>query len=98
MGSRYKYFRNVWNDNIKHVQKGLPNTELYSFFNFNDDKSFRIPLKYEYRPDLIALNFYGDPRLFWILVYANSFDNSPEDFNAGRIIKIPRYERIVSLI
>ena len=98
MGSRYKYFRDVWNDDIKHNQKGLQDTQLYSFFTFSDDITYRIPLKYEYRPDLITLDYYGDPRLFWVLVYANGFDNSPQDFNAGRIIKVPRYERIVSLI
>jgi len=98
MASRYKHWRNIYNEDIKHTQKGMPDTELYSFFTFNDDKSFRIPLKYEYRPDLIALDFYGDPRLFWVIVYANGFNNSPQDFNSGKVIKIPRYERIVSLI
>ena len=98
MASRYKYFRDVWNTDIKHKQKGLPDIDLYTFFTFNDNKSFRIPLKYEHIPDLIALEYYGDPRLFWVLVYANGFSNSPEDFNSGRVIKIPRYERIISLI
>ena len=98
MGSRYKYFRNVWNEDIQHTQKGLPDAELYTFFTFNDDVKFQIPLKFEYRPDLITFDHYGDPKLFWVLVYANSFDNSPQDFNAGRIIKIPRFERVVSLI
>jgi len=98
MASRYKYWRDVYNSDIKHNQKGLPDIEPYSFFTFSDDKSYRIPLKYEYRPDLIALEFYGDPRLFWVIVYANGFNNSPQDFNTGRVIKIPRYERIISLI
>ena len=98
MGSRYKYFRNIWNEDIKHTQKGLPDVDVYTFFTFFDDKKFRIPIKFEYRPDLIALEFYGDPKLFWVLVYANGFNNSPQDFNSGKIIKIPRYERIAGLI
>lgn len=98
MGSRYKYFRDAWDEDIKHNRKGMPDIDLYSFFTFSDDKSYRIPLKYEYRPDLIALDFYGDPKLFWVLIYANGFNNSPEDFSSGRIIKIPRYERVASLI
>lgn len=98
MGSRYKYFRTVWNSRLKHKIKGLPNIKLFNDFRFTDDISYRIPLKYEYRPDLIALEFYGDPRLFWVIVYANGFNNSPQDFNTGRVIKIPRYERIISLI
>jgi hypothetical protein len=98
MASRYKFFRTIWNDDIKHTQKGFPDIELYDYFNYNDDRNYRVPLKYEYRPDLISLDFYGDPKLYWVLVYANGFYNSPQDFNSGRIIKVPRYERVVSLI
>jgi len=98
MGSRYKYFREVWNEELRHTHKGLPDVDLYTFFTFSDDKKYRIPLKYEYRPDLISLDFYGDPKLFWVLVYANKFYESPEDFVAGTVINIPRFERIAGLI
>jgi len=98
MGSRYRFFRTVWNDLIKHNQKGLANIQTNEFFSYADDIKYQIPLKYEYRPDLIALDFYGDPKLFWVLVYANNFGNSPQDFNSGRMINVPKYERIITVI
>jgi len=98
MGSRYKYFRTVWNSRLKHKIKGLPNIKLFNDFRFTDDISYRIPLKYEYRPDLIAIEYYGDPKLFWILVYSNRFEHSPDDFEKNTLIRVPRYERIVSYI
>ncbi|MAH42122.1 hypothetical protein CL614_00080 [archaeon] len=97
MGSRYRYFRNVWNSDFKHYQKGLHDIDLFDFFRFDDDRSYRIPVEHEYRPDLISLRFYGDPKLYWVLIYCNRFDSSPEDFNAGRVIRVPRFERVVAI-
>jgi hypothetical protein len=98
MGSRYKYFRNVQDENKKHIIKGFPDVDLYSVFKFQDDIRYSIPLSYRYRPDLIANKFYGDPKLFWVLVYANQFYNSPEDFDVATVIRIPRYERVIDMV
>jgi hypothetical protein len=98
MGSRYKFFREIWNDDTKHIQKEFPENSLVETFQFDDDKQYKIPLKYRYRPDLIAMHFYGDPKLFWVLVYANNFNNTPEDFDVEVAIRVPRAERIIDLI
>ena len=87
MSSRYRYFRDVWNEDVQHTQKGFPDIDLYTYFNFSDDRLYKIPLKYEYRPDLIAMEFYQNPKLYWVLVYANGFNNSPQDFVVNSIIK-----------
>lgn len=98
MGSRYKFFRETWNEEYKHNQKTLPDKELRKTFQNNDDLIYEIPLRFRYRPDLISLMFYKDPKLFWILVYANEFYNTPEDFEVGVKLRIPRYERILTII
>jgi hypothetical protein len=107
MADRYKWFEQIWIDTILKgtetklfggYSKGFPNTELSELFNFNDNLTYKIPVEYNYRPDLIAYKFYKDPKLFWVLVYANNFNNSPEDFILGAVIKIPRFEKVIGRI
>jgi hypothetical protein len=61
-------------------------------------KIFEIPLIYQYRPDKIASRFYGNPKLYWVLVYVNDIHNSPEGFYLGRRIRIPRVERVTEVV
>jgi len=98
MASRYRFFRTAWNDLYKHTHKTFPEKDMETLFSSEDDIIYKIPLKYRYRPDLIAIEFYNDPKLFWVLVYANGFYNSPEDFEPTTVIRVPRYERIIGLV
>lgn len=95
--SRYKYFDDVWNDNINHAQKGTATVDFQELLQFDDDILYTVTLEDQYRPDNIARNFYGDPKLFWVLVYANNIEDSPEGFYTGRVIRIPRVERVLEL-
>lgn len=97
MGSRYRLFASAWYDDLQHTIKGLPKEDIFSMFRFQDDIRYRIPLGYKYRPDLIANRFYGNPKLYWVLIYCNRFYNSPEDFEAGTVIRVPRFERIIDI-
>jgi len=107
MANRYKWFEKAWvNEVLKGTEtvivgdylKGFPSTSLSELFNFNDSLSYQIPIQYNYRPDLIANKFYKDSKLFWVLVYANNFKNSPEDFVFGTIIKIPKFEKVMGRV
>ena len=64
-------------------------------FKSDKDILYTIPIEHNYRPDLIANKFFGNSKLFWILVYINEINNSPEGFYTGRIIRVPRNERIM---
>jgi hypothetical protein len=99
MGTRYRFFDKVWDDNTKSYIKGMPNIDLYDYFRFDDDiYPYEIPLEYQYRPALLAYNFYGDAKLFWVLVYANRFSKCPEDFATNVKIRVPRKERILDIV
>lgn len=98
MSSRYKFFRESWNKDFRHMQKTLPDKSLEDTFQGEDDLTYEIPLKHRYRPDLISSFFYKDPKLYWVLIYANGFYNSPEDFEVSVKIRVPRYERVLSII
>jgi len=90
--SRYKFF-----DGEKKIE-GTIKEELYELLKTNKDIWYKIPKQEEFRPDLIANRFYGDPKLFWVLVYANNFKNSPEDFYVDRNIRVTNYNRVMEII
>lgn len=60
--------------------------------------SWKIPAKWEYRPDLIANYFYGTPELWWLLQEYNQFFRMPQDFYVDRLIKIPDSNQVISLL
>jgi len=88
--SRYEFFEEVWNDDIQHTQKGiLHNGTIRESLDSYDHILYKIPLGEQYRPDLIAHKFYGDGKLYWVLVYINDINDSPQGFETNRTIKIP---------
>lgn len=98
MISRYKFFSNIYNEEIEHTQKGLMEDDIKNLFKSNKDILYKIPKEEEFRPDLIAQKFYGNPKLYWVLIYVNEFGNSPEDFVEGKRIRITHYDRVLELI
>jgi len=96
--SRYKFFYDVFNEDTNHTQKGLMEEDVKALFSSSDDIIYSIPIEEEYRPDLIAKRFYGNPKIYWIIVYVNSISDSPEGFYEGRTIRVPRYEKVNELI
>lgn len=53
-----------------------------------------IPLKYEFRPDLIAYYLYQDVSMAEYLAIINDIDNTPDGFYRGRKIRylLPAYK------
>lgn len=96
--SRFKNFEEVWNDDIQHTQKGYLDIEFVNKIKDSDSVPYTIPLSEQYRPDLIAQRFYGNGKLYWVLVYANDINDSPQGFESTRIIKVPSPEIIGTLI
>jgi len=98
MNSRYKFYDTIWNTVTQTNFKGMPNRNLFELFLTNDDIYYTIPKQYQYRPDLISFSFYGNYKLYWVLIFANQFGNSPEDFKEGITIRIPSYKRVRELL
>lgn len=95
--SRYDYFETGFNTEFQQNQKTFLNIDFASLIDSSSIK-YTIPLKYQYRPDLIAAEFYGDPKLWWVLVYANKMNNCPEDFFSTNIITIPNPNKVKNFI
>jgi hypothetical protein len=65
-----------------------------------NDREYVIESKYEQRPDLLAHDEYGSPRLWWIFALVNKdiLIDPIGDFNTGKTITIPTKRTIEGLI
>ena len=61
-----------------------------------DDTLYEIEPKYEKRPDLLAYELYGTPRLWWVFAIRNKnyLIDPIEDFKAGLVIYLPSKESL----
>ncbi len=58
----------------------------------SDDLSFEITQTYQYRPDLLAYDLYGDAGLWWVFYQRNpnSLTTPVVDFTTGKKIYLPK--------
>ena len=63
-----------------------------------DDKTYTIERTYAYRPDLLAFDLYGTPRLWWVFAQRNpdEIEDPIYDFKPGVTIQLPKAENISS--
>jgi len=52
-----------------------------------DDRSYQV--QSNDRMDTIAVKFYGDPVLWWVIAVANDMEICPTDLNVGDLLRIP---------
>ena len=64
----------------------------------DDDQSYTIERTYAYRPDLLAFDLYGTPRLWWVFAQRNPdvIEDPIYDFEAGVSIQVPKPANIRS--
>lgn len=65
-----------------------------------DDYEYVIQPQYNYRPDLLAFDLYGNPKLWWVFAQRNAdiiFD-PVYDFKSGVIIKLPKKSKLLSVL
>ena len=75
-----------WNDN-KLVIRNLKSPDLKA--NQSErDIIHTVTLDERERPDLVALNFYGDARLYWVILGANGLREKSQ-LKEGLVIRIP---------
>ena len=62
----------------------------------DDDISYTIDRIYAYRPDLLAFDLYGNPRLWWVFAQRNpdSIEDPVYDFAPGVVIQLPKLSNL----
>jgi len=67
---------------------------------FADDKLFEIEPKYHLRPDLLAFDLYGSPKLWWVFAARNPSQLKDPLFHfvTGNRIYLPKRETLTSAL
>jgi hypothetical protein len=62
----------------------------------SDDPKYTIETQYTHRPDLLAYDFYGNPKLWWVFAQRNmdTIKDPIYDFVAGTEIYMPKPEAL----
>ena len=62
-----------------------------------DDRTYTIERTYAYRPDLLAYDLYGTPRLWWVFAQRNpdQIEDPIYDFKPGVTVKLPKKENVL---
>jgi hypothetical protein len=62
-----------------------------------DDQSYTIERTYAYRPDLLAYDLYGSPRLWWVFAQRNpdQIEDPIYDFKPGVKVQLPKKENLL---
>jgi len=63
----------------------------------DDDQSYTVERTYAYRPDLLAYDLYGSPRLWWVFAQRNpdQIEDPIYDFKPGVTVKLPKKENVL---
>lgn len=67
---------------------------------YSDDIKMRINETYQYRPDLLAYDLYGDSQFWWVFAARNPniIEDPIFDMRLGRIIYVPKQTTIERVI
>ena len=62
-----------------------------------DDQNYKIERTYAFRPDLLAYDLYGTPRLWWVFAQRNpdQLEDPVYDFKPGVTIQLPKKENLL---
>ena len=65
-----------------------------------DDILFTINTTFQYRPDLLAFDLYGDSGLWWVFYQRNpnTLQAPPMDFEAGQVIYLPKLSTLKTVL
>ncbi len=63
----------------------------------DDDQIYTIERTYAYRPDLLAFDLYGSPRLWWVFAQRNpdKIEDPIYDFKPGVTVQLPKKENLL---
>jgi len=61
-----------------------------------DDVLYEIDKVYEYRPDMLAFDLYGDSALWWVFAQRNPnvIEDPIYDFSTGKTIQLPKLSNL----
>lgn len=91
---------NIYPQSSPYYDTNIVENKFLDFLEYREipqnpsDVYYQVPLVYQYRPDLLAYDLYGDPALWWVFSARNPNKLGPDPyFNlvAGIEIYVPNY-------
>jgi len=52
-------------------------------------QTIRLPVAFEYRPDLLSQKYFGNYHMGWLITLHNNFLDPVRDYYVGRLVDIP---------
>lgn len=67
---------------------------------YSDDLQFKITETYQYRPDLLSLDLYQTPTLWWVFYQRNpnTLQAPPLDFKTGTTLYLPKISTLQQVL
>lgn len=89
--NRYKNKKLITDPAGQHIQfiqkRWIPKAE-------DNDQLVYIDAKYQYRPDIISVDYYNSPLYAWAIMSANGI-RSVYELEAGTYVKIPNIAKVL---
>ena len=92
--NRYKNKINLVNIQGTRVIEFTRKTQLY-IEPANDDQYYFVDSSKRYRPDLISLEMYGTPILYWVILICNNLSH-PLEVKTNMTLRIPQLSTILN--
>ena len=96
-------FNGIYPATSPYQNTDIVNKKFLDFMNYRpipslpSDVLYTITEVYQYRPDLLAFDLYGDARLWWVFAVRNPNRLGPDpyfNFTAGTNIYIPTLDTL----
>jgi hypothetical protein len=97
--SRLRSYPLVYDEQVGAVRFGMKDRRLINKIKKEVPfKWWKIPAKYEFRADLISLEHYGTPKLWWVITGVNEIFHPFKELSIDKYIKIPEPNTLRSVL
>lgn len=93
--NRYQYYEIIYDELVSGYRIGKGYENLPEYPQQEGDIFYVVEGRFQFRPDLLSLEYYGTTKLWWVIMRANNFDHPAKDLEAGTTIRIPDPERVL---
>lgn len=95
--SRLRFYETTTDRNLDR-RIGLRDKTIINKMKQLPYKVYAVPAKFEFRPDLIALEHYSSPKLWWIIVGVNGITHPFKQMVTNSYLKIPNPDQVFALL
>lgn len=93
--SRYQGLRIFLDDNNNPVLESIYFLEVE---DDTDDVFVKVPMEFQFRPDLIADKVYGNELLYWIVAVASNMIDPIAETYIGMKLRLPSNRKILEIL